>query len=431
METGIVILLALIISYTVLGHALARICITMPMFFVIAGAIVGPHGLGWVTFALETPEIETLAELTLALLLFADAATLDYNQVKEDAKLPGRLLFIGFPLVVLLGAMVALLLFPTEEIGFALLVGAILAPTDAALGLPIFNNLRVPVRIRRALNVESGLNDGLATPLVTLFIALTLEELQRGGQDHWIILAASEIMIAAVVGIVLGLVCGWLFAKAVQKKWTSSVARQIGNPALALLVFFTARQLGGNGFVAVFVGGILFGFITRHVLHDAIEYTEITGTFLSLFVWVIFGSIIVIPLLQNFVPLALLYAILSLTVVRMIPMIIALIGTQMRKDTMLMIGWLGPRGLASVVFLIMAYEAAHKTHLQTDLLVATVGWTILLSVLLHGALALPLANWYSHRLESASTDIPELLEVTEPKTLRRKAFHISLIDHNE
>ncbi|MFN2153095.1 MAG: cation:proton antiporter [Anaerolineales bacterium] len=429
METGIIIMLALVVIYTLLGYALARVWITMPMFFLIAGAILGPHGLGWISFGWDTSNVEVLTEMTLAFLLFADAASLDFDQVKEDAKLPGRLLLIGFPLTVLMGALVAYLLFPAEKIGFALLVGAILAPTDAALGLPIFNNPRVPVRVRRALNVESGLNDGLATPLVTLFIVLALEELEGGGHGQWAFLAVSEIAIAVGVGITLGLVGGWFFAQAVRKNWSSTVARQIGNPALALLVFFAARHLGGNGFVAVFVGGILFGYITRHVLHEDIEYTEITGTFLSLFVWTIFGAAIAIPLLQDFTPLALLYAILSLTVVRMIPMAIALIGTRLRKDTILMMGWLGPRGLASVVFLIMAYEAAHEAQIEVNLLLATVGWTIVLSVLLHGASALPLANWYGHRLESASANIPEMLEVTEPKTLRRKAFHIDFTNH--
>jgi NhaP-type Na+/H+ or K+/H+ antiporter len=429
METGIVVLLVLVLIYTIFGHTLARIWITMPMFFVIAGAIAGPQGLGWISFRLETFEVETLTELTLALLLFADAATLDFNQIKDDAKLPGRLLFIGFPLVVLFGALIAYLVFPIEKIGFALLVGAILAPTDAALGLPIFNNPRVPVRIRRALNVESGLNDGLATPLVTLFIALAIEELEGG--SHWLVAAASEIVVAVGVGIALGLAGGWFFAQAVRKNWTSNVARQIGNPALALLIFFVAKGLGGNGFVAVFVGGLLFGFITRNLLHDAIEYTEITGTFFSLFVWTIFGATIAVPLLQNFNPLAMLFAILSLTLVRMIPMAIAMMGTRLRRDTKLMMGWLGPRGLASVVFLIMAYEAAHAAHLNVDLLVAAAGWTILLSVILHGVSALPLANWYAHRLESADADVPELLEVAEPKTLRRKAFHVDFPNHGK
>lgn len=431
MESDIIVLLALTVIYTILGHILGRFSITMPIFFVIAGAIVGKYGLGWTTFPLEAHQVELLTELTLALLLFADAASLQFNQVKDDAQMPGRLLLIAFPLVVLLGAFIAYLLFPAAGIGFALLVGAILAPTDAALGLPIFNNPRVPARIRRALNVESGLNDGLATPLVTLFIALTLEEVTRAGHQGWALSAASEIAIAVGVGTALGLAGGWLFAQAVRKNWTSNVARQIGNPALALLVFFAAKELGGNGFVAVFVGGITFGLASRNVLHLAVEYTEVTGTFLSLFVWTIFGATIAIPLLLDFNPLALLYAILSLTVVRMVPVAISLIGTHMRRDTVFMMGWLGPRGLASVVFLIMAYEAAHEAQLEVSTLVATVGWTILLSVLLHGASALPLANWYGRRLESASPDIPEMGVSAEPAALRHKAFYAGPSEQNK
>lgn len=423
MEIDIIVLLALTVIYTILGHVLGRFSVTMPIFFVITGAIVGRYGLGWITFPLEAYQVELLTELTLALLLFADAASLQFNQVKDDAQMPGRLLIIAFPLIVLLGALIAYLLFPAAGIGFALLIGAILAPTDAALGLPIFNNPRVPARIRRALNVESGLNDGLATPLVTLFIALTLEEMARSGHQGWALSAASEIAIAVGVGTALGLAGGWLFAQAVRKNWTSNVARQIGNPALALLVFFTTKELGGNGFVAVFVGGIMFGFASRHLLHLAVEYTEVTGTFLSLFVWTIFGATAAIPLLLDFQPLALLYAILSLTVVRMIPVAISLMGTHMRKDTILMMGWLGPRGLASVVFLIMAYEAAQEAQVEIHPLVATVSWTILLSVLLHGASALPLANWYGRRLASANPDIPEMVESAEPAVLHRKALY--------
>ena len=428
MITGIALFFALIVIYTIMGYALGRISITMPMFFVIGGAIVGANGLGWISFGLETSEVETLTEVTLALLLFADAATLKYGEVRDDAKLPGRLLLLAFPLVVVLGGLSGILLYPSEGIGFALLVGAILAPTDAALGLPIFNNARVPARIRRALNVESGLNDGLASPLVTLFIALTLEQLGGAQDQNWLLGAASEIGIAVVIGAILALASGWLFAKAVQNNWTSSVARQIGNPALALLIFFVTKHLGGNGFVAVFVAGLLFAYITRNVLHEAIEFTEITGTFLSLFVWTIFGSAIVLPLFNDFNSLALLYAILSLTLVRMIAVGISLIGSGLRKDTKLMMGWLGPRGLASVVFLIMAYEAAHKAHVETELLVSTVGWAILLSVLLHGASALPLANWYARRLEGVRPDIPEMSEVVESKTLRRRPFYAGLLD---
>ena len=428
MITGIGLFFALIVIYTIMGYALGRISITMPMFFEIGGAIIGAEGLGWISFGVENSEVEALTEVALVLLLFADAATLKFGEVRDDAKLPGRLLVIASPLIVLFGALVAFLLFPTQGIGFALLIGAILTPTDEALGLPILNNSRVPVRVRRALNVESGLNDGITSPLVTLFIALALEQLSGRQDQPWLVGAVGEIAIAVMVGAVLGVVCGWLFVQAVQKNWTSNVARQLGNPALALLIFFVTKQIGGNGFVAVFVAGLLFAYINRNVLHEAIEFTEITGTFLSLFVWTMFGSAIVPPLLKDFQFLALLYAILSLTLVRIVAVAISLMGSHLRKDTVLLMGWLGPRGLASVVFLTMAYEAAHEAHVDTDLLLSTVGWTILLSVLLHGASALPLANWYARRLEGVNPDIPEMAEADEPQTLRRKVFYVGLLD---
>jgi len=431
METGLVLFFGLVVVYTLYALWLGRFSITMPMVFVVIGALTGAHALGWIQFSLTAPDVESLTEVTLALLLFADASTLNFTQVKDDTSMPGRLLLIGLPLTILLGGLTAFSLFPGEGIGFALLLGTILAPTDAALGLPIFNNPRVPVRIRRALNVESGLNDGIASPMVVLFIALTLEEMSNMGGGVWLATALSEIAIGASVGILLGLAGGWLFRQAVEKHWTSNSARQIGNPALALLVFFGARYLNGNGFVAVFVAGILFGFAIRDLLRDATEYTEISGTLLSLFVWTIFGSTMVIPMLKSFNALAFIYALLSLTLVRILPVAIALIGTRMRLDTKLMMGWLGPRGLASVVFMIMAYTAAFEAHVPTDNLLATVGWTILLSVLLHGISALPLANWYARRLETASPNSPELIDIPELRTKRRAPFSLHLFHSDD
>ncbi|MEJ2711189.1 MAG: cation:proton antiporter [Anaerolineales bacterium] len=426
METGLVIFFALVVLYTVVALWLGRRSITMPFIFVFIGAITGAHALGWITFSLTASDVELFIEATLALLLFADATNLEFRDVELDAALPGRLLGIGMPLIIMLGALVAYLLVPSEGIGFAFLVAVILAPTDAALGLPIFNNPRVPVRIRRALNVESGLNDGIASPLVTLFIALTMEEI---GAMHanWLVSALSEIAIGLAVGVVLGLVGGRLFKLALERNWTSESARQIGNPALALLIFTGAKYMGGNGFVAVFIGGILFGYVTRHLLHAATEFTEVSGTIFSLFVWTIFGSTLVIPLLQNFNLTAFIYALLSLTLVRMLPVAIALIRTRLRLDTILMMGWLGPRGLASVVFMIIAYEGAQESGSPAELLLAMASWTILLSVLLHGVSALPLANWYANRLSNAETSIPELEEIAEPHSFRRKAFSLSLL----
>jgi NhaP-type Na+/H+ or K+/H+ antiporter len=412
MSTGIAILCGLIVVYGAVAAWLGRFSITMPIIFVAVGALMGPKGL------VTTKDAELLTEMTLALLLFADASTLNFRQVRDDARLPGRLLLIAMPLVIALGGLVAYGLFPGEGLGFALLLAAILAPTDAALGLPIFNNPKVPVRIRRALNVESGLNDGIATPLVALFTAMALAY-ETAGTDGWLLSALGEIGVGVAVGVAAGLLGGWLFAATVKRGWTSATGEQIGNLALALCAFWAAKALGGNGFAAAFVGGILFGYATRERLHVATEFTETSGTLLSLFVWAVFGANLVPPLLQAFTPLALLYALLSLTVIRMIPVAISLLGARLRPDTTLIMGWFGPRGLASVVFLLMAYEAFHEAGRGSDLLADSAAWTILLSVVLHGISAVPLANWYARRLETADPAAPELIKVPEQGIRRR------------
>jgi NhaP-type Na+/H+ or K+/H+ antiporter len=344
----------------------------------------------------STADAELLIEMTLALLLFADASTLAFRQVRDDPGPPARLLLIAMPLIIAIGSLIAYGLFPGEGFGFALLLAAILAPTDAALGLPIFSNPRVPVRIRRALNVESGLNDGIATPFVALFTAMALAyETQKVG--GWLLSALGEIGIGVGAGIAVGLLGGWLFAAAVKRGWTSATGEQIGNLALAMCAFWAAKALGGNGFIAAFVGGILFGHATRERLHVATEFTETAGTLLSLFVWAAFGANLVLPLIQDFRPLGLLYALASLTVIRMLPVALSLIGTRFRLDTILVMGWFGPRGLASVIFGLIAYESFHEAGASTDLLADTIAWAVLLSVLLHGLSAVPQANRYGRR----------------------------------
>ena len=406
MPTGVAIFLGLVVVYGAVAILLGRFSITMPIIFVALGALLGAQGL------LATKDVELLTEMTLALLLFADASTLSFRQVTDDARLPGRLLVIGMPLIIAIGGLVAYGLLPEEGLGFALLLGAILAPTDAALGMPIFGNPRVPVRIRRALNVESGLNDGIATPFVALFtaLALSLETHQTGG---WLLSALGEIGIGVGVGIAAGLLGGWLYTAAMKRDWTSATGERIGNLALALCALMAAKSLGGNGFVAAFVGGLMFGHATRQCLHIATEFTETAGTALSLLVWTAFGAQTVGLLLHAFNPLALLYALLSLTVVRMLPVAVSLIGTRMRADTVLMMGWLGPRGLASVVFTLMAFEHFQGAGRPIETLVATAGWTILLSVVLHGVSAVPLANWYARRLDRADPAAPEMIDLPE------------------
>jgi sodium/hydrogen antiporter len=423
-----VVYLAVVVFFSVFAAWFGRYSVTMPMFLVLVGALVGPDALGWLDIPSSAATSELVLELTLAMILFADASTLDLKKVRLDAGLPTRLLAIGLPLTVLMGAAVAYVLFRDEGIGFALLMGAILAPTDAALGLPIFTNPRVPGRIRQALNVESGLNDGLATPLVTLFTALAVHDL-HSGPSSWFVDSLSDISLAVLVGAAGGLLGGWLFRTAVRNTWTTPVAQRIGNLGLALGIYWASLSVGGNGFVAAFVGGLVFGAATRYELHEATDFTEECGAVLSTLVWTIFGTTLVVQLLKSFNGRAFVFAILALTLVRMVPVAISLIGTGLRRDTVLVMGWLGPRGLASVVFMLISFEALRESEQEIDTLAAMAGWAILLSVVLHALSAAPLAHWYANRLQAAPPDAAEFLPSTELEVHHQRTMHRSFGNH--
>jgi NhaP-type Na+/H+ or K+/H+ antiporter len=417
METGILILALVLIAAGGLSVLLGRWSITLPIVFVAAGVIINAVGL--LDLSPSHEAVRTLTELTLVMLLFADASTLSVTQIREDAGLPTRLLGIGLPMTITAGALVAWLLFPQEGLGFALLLATILAPTDAALGLPIFINPRVPVRIRRALNVESGLNDGLATPFITLFIALAISQ-ERTGQGTWLTVALVQIALAVLAGVVVGGLGGWLLLQARQRQWTTGAPLQFAVLGVALATYLAALLIGGNGFVAAFVGGMTFRRLTGGKLAEAAEYTEATGTLLSLFVWTIFGIVFVVPfVLTDFDWRPVVYAVISLTAVRMLPVALALRSKRLRPDTLAIMGWFGPRGLASVIFALMAMDALEGAGMEFGLLASTAAWTILLSVLVHGLSAQPLAGWYANRLRAAGPDLPELEDMSELRNRHR------------
>lgn len=420
MTAGLAILAALIVLYAALANKLSRWSITMPMVFVVIGVVLGSGGTDLLPISPEAEPMKALTEITLALLLFADASTLKLRDVRGDAALPARLLTIGLLLTIVAGAGVALLLAPQEGVAFACLLGAILAPTDAALGLPIFNNPRVPVRIRRALNIESGLNDGIATPFVLLFLAFATASLEGQASATWLTHALVEIALALLAAIVVGVLGGWLLSLAARRGWTGGVPEQLAVLGLAMAAYFGALAIGGNGFIAAFAGGIVFRATSRDQLVESTEFTETLGSFLSLLVWGIFGAVLVttvLPSTTSWRPI--LYAVLSLTAIRMIPVALALTGTRLRADTVALMGWFGPRGLASVVFTLLALESFREAEKPVETLVAAATWTILLSVLAHGLSATPLSAWYARRLEAAEGPIEELADVPELRERRK------------
>ena len=410
---GLTALAVVVVAYTLVASKLDRWWITGPMVFTAAGAILGPGGLDVLPLSLTSESVLIITELTLALVLFSDASTVRLRDVEGDAGLPRRLLFIGLPLTVIIGALLAYLMFP--EIGWAAaaLIATILAPTDAALGLAVITNRAVPVRIRRALNVESGLNDGIVTPLVTLFIAIVAAE-EDLADTAWGLEALKQIGLAIVAAVVVGYFGGKLVAFANERRWTSEVFDQIAILALALLAYQGSVTIGGNGFIAAFAGGILFGAATRQRLAEPVQFAERIGLSGSFLVWSIFGALFVGALLtDDFSAQPVLYAILSLTVIRMVPVAIALIGTHLRTTTLAFMGWFGPRGLASVVFTLLALEGLQPGD-SSGILLQTVTWTILLSVILHGISASPLAARYGASIAKAG-DIPEKAPAGEPQ----------------
>jgi sodium/hydrogen antiporter len=416
--SGAAALVAVFVAYGLFASRLERWLITAPIFFVVAGLVLGSSGVGILPSGLDSETTLVITELTLGVLLFADAATVRLREVQGDARLPVRLLLVGLPLTIALGTVAARLLFPEAGWAAAALIASILAPTDAALGLAVVTNPAVPVRIRRALNVESGLNDGITTPFVTLFLTLVIAE-EGLGSGHWAAEAAKEIGLALVAAVAVGVLGGKLLMVARRMGWTSAISEQLVVLALSLLAYVSAVAIGGNGFVAAFVGGLLFGASTSSRVHEPVEFTETVGLFASFFVWTVFGALFVGPAVTGDIePVAILYAVISLTLVRMVPVAAAVAGTGLRRDTVAFMGWFGPRGLASVVFMLIAVEELHGAGPVADAIAELATWTILLSVVAHGLSAGPLARVYGRSLNAAE-DIPELAEAPEPRIRRR------------
>jgi NhaP-type Na+/H+ or K+/H+ antiporter len=317
-------------------------------------------------------------------------------------------------------------LFPELPLATVLLIGAILAPTDAALGLPVITNPAVPIRIRRILNVESGLNDGIATPFVLLFIALaTAVGSSEGGHLSE---AVVEIVIAIAIGIAIGGIGGTLLMAADRRWLTSELSRQIAVFALAVGSYLASVALGGNGFIAAFVAGLAFGHMTLRSEAPAELFSEVAGILLSIAVWVVFGATFVASLVRDLDDLRpILYAVLSLTVIRMVPVALSLVGSRFALATVGFVGWFGPRGLASIVFGILAVDALQGSGAPgTETLASTVAWTVLLSVVAHGLTAGPLAARYGAWIEArrATTDepLPELEDRDEVRPSARSTW---------
>jgi NhaP-type Na+/H+ or K+/H+ antiporter len=294
---------------------------------------------------------------------------------------------IGLPLTIVLGFLVGLLVLKQLDVLDMALLATLLAPTDAALAGPVVTNAAVPAATREALNLESGLNDGICVPIVVVLLDFAIgTEIEGSTGQHIAMVVLEEIGIGVLVGLVLTGAAVTALRLTSWLRWTSEHWLQILSIALAVLCFTAAQALGGSGFIACFTGGLLFGFLQKVRAPDLLHGASVTGEVLALLTWVVFGGPVLERLLSQMTWQIVLYSFLSLTVIRILPVLISLAGTGTTLSTKLFIGWFGPRGLASIVFAVIVFDAGIDGR---NTVLTTAACTVLLSVIAHGMSA----NW--------------------------------------
>jgi NhaP-type Na+/H+ or K+/H+ antiporter len=391
--TGIVIIAIAVLAYALVSERLKETIVTPPMAFAAFGLLISSFGIQG--FELSHGPIHVLAEITLILILFSDAARIDLRLLFRDHDLPLRMLLIGMPLTILLGTLVAMALPLGLNWMEAALLAAVLAPTDAALGQSVVSNPNVPVRIRQTLNVESGLNDGLAVPFVFLFAALAVG---GDGGVHHVTFTLQQIILGPLIGAAVGWFAAKLMDRAARTGWLTETFEGPAVLATVGLAYASAELVHGNGFMSAFVAGLVFGYAVGRRCKFILDFAEAEGQTLALAAFLVFG-VAMLPEIAGHVSWQMvLYAILSLTAIRMIPIALSLMGSGVGGVTMAFLGWFGPRGLATVLFSLIVLEKLKSPGAETILIIAIL--TVAISIVAHGVTAAPFARLYGRKVTS-------------------------------
>jgi sodium/hydrogen antiporter len=410
MEGAVAVVAAVLLAYAVVERRLQQTPISGAMVFTAVGLLTSEQVTGLITPLHHGHGATTFLELTLVIVLFTDAMVISGARWAAEAPLPGRLLGLGLPLTMVAGWVLAMVLVPDAGIWGAALLAAVLAPTDSALGLPVITNQRVPRLVRHALNVEGGLNDGLALPFVTVFLALALEEESAVGGGHVLQVFLRALVASGAIGVALGgggaLVLRWSMGKG----WSARHWRSVALLAMAALAFVLADTIEGSGFIAAWVAGLVAGMTSRGSLAPAQETPEELANLGISVSFVLFGALFLAPALTEASWPALTYALLSLTVVRMVPVAVSLLGSRLAPQTVAYVGWFGPRGLASIVFAdLVATSGLPEQNMIVQVVMLTVG----LSVVLHGVTAPWGAQRYGSWYAAAVARNPGIREAAE------------------
>ena len=403
MKWELAIVAAALLVVAGVSRRLTDTSVTPAMAFVAIGLLVGPLVIDEVTAAPTSSGVRALAEATLAVVLFADASRIKMRVLRREYAVPLRLLGIGLPLTIAAGALAAAAIFTSLNTAEAIVLAVVLAPTDAALGQAVVTEPRLPSRIRQGLNVESGLNDGICVPLLLIALAAADVEDKATTSHHAIGIVAQEIGYGILGGVAAGLTAAAVVVIGYRRRNLISGAwLQVIPLAGAGLAYGIAVGLGGSGFIAAFIAGAIFGALVAQESEEASRLNEEIGGLLGGVTFLAFGAVLLGPTLEHVTWQIALYAVLSLTVIRMVPVAIGMLGTGAKWQTVGFLGWFGPRGLASIVFAVISVEEANLTGAQTILLATYL--TIGLSVLAHGITAAPLAKRYARWYETHPPD---------------------------
>jgi len=384
-EINTVTITGLIVLFSLVSGRLQRSPLTPPMVFTIFGLMLSPVFFNLMKTMPANEHIHMLAEITLILVLFTDAARIDLGQLIREHTIPIRLLSIGMPLTIVMGAVIAASLFSDFNWWECAILAIILAPTDAALGQAVVSSSKVPVRIRQALNVESGLNDGIALPVILIFISLSSLTSHTESASYWLFFTSKQIVLGPLMGGLIGYSCAKLLQLSIKHQWTTDTFRDLSIMAVSFLAYFAAELIGGNGFIAAFVAGLTLGNTVKNLCTCLYDFAGAEGQLLNLMVFLFFGLTMVPVILEGISFAVVIYSVLSLTVIRMLPVFISLLGSKLRWETAVFIGWFGPRGLASILFALLVIEHSDLIHRQEILTIVLT--TVLMSIFLHGASA--------------------------------------------
>jgi NhaP-type Na+/H+ or K+/H+ antiporter len=418
MEWALAIVALALLGVAAVSRRLSGTPVTPAMLFVVVGVLVGSEVIGGIDLESTSSTVRVLAEATLALVLFCDASRIDLDHLRREVGVPLRLLGFGLPLTIALGAVAAAAIFGQLTVGEAVILGVVLAPTDAALGQAVVTEPRVPGRIRQGLNVESGLNDGICVPLLFAAVAAADVESEISEGRDAVTLLLEEIGYGVVGGTVAGLLLAAIVIQAGRRELIAGQWRQVIPAAGAAFAYGTASALGGSGFIAAFVAGMTFRLALRRDPEDVNELSEEVGNVLNGVTFLIFGAVLLGPALGELSWELALYAVLSLTVVRMVPVAIAMLRSRARAPTVGFLGWFGPRGLASIVFAVIVIEESQLPH--EHVIVLAIYLTVGLSVFAHGLSAAPLANRYARWYELHPRDKAPQMESAPAEVTRAR-----------